>query len=79
MVESIVQAKPQLKSVLADLISKSERLGSEASLAVAEKGTSVTLDLATGADLLAYISWVRSTLVPAVLVVYGDLAADVQA
>ena len=75
VIDTVVKAQPEFKQLLTDLIAKSEALGTEASIDVADRGASITLDIKTAADLLSFVSWVRSALVPVVLQTYGALGA----
>lgn len=76
VIESVVASHTEIKKTLADLISKSEALGADITLDVADRGTNILLDEKTGTDLLNYIAWIRSTLVPVVLKTYTEIKGD---
>ena len=77
VVASIVDSHAEIKQTLTDLVTKSEALGADITLDVSARGTNLLLDVQTGDDLLAYIQWIRSTLVPQIVATYGAIKADV--
>ena len=77
VVGSIIDSHAEIKQTLTDLNSKSEALGADITVSVADKGTNLLLDVQTGTDLLNYVAWIRSTLVPLVVKTYGEIKTDI--
>jgi hypothetical protein len=72
-----IKDSPTLKSVLTDLVAKSEALGADAVSVAGADGINLATDAKALADVEAYIAWIRATLVPIVISLYSDLKTDI--
>lgn len=78
VLESAITHEPELKSVLTTLIGKCEIIAADTAKDVLEKGLSLPDDLTTILAVKDLGEYVKSTLIPLVTKLYGEVKTDLQ-
>jgi hypothetical protein len=77
VVGTAIKDQPQVKEVLTTLVSDGEAIIASGALDIAGKGLNLINDAATLALVEAYFAYIKSTVIPMVETIYGQVKADV--
>ena len=78
LLDTAITNEPQVKSLIANLITQAGTVISTGSTAVAGKGANLLADAATLAAAESFFTYFKDTFLPAAESLYKDLAADVK-
>lgn len=74
-----IKDDPQVKAQVLELVKQAEAVIADTALAASEKGINLTQDAKALGDAEAFFTWFKSSFIPFVERVYGELKADVTA
>lgn len=78
VIASAIQNQPAIKSAVLDLVKQATTVIGDVGADVASKGIDLASDARTLADAEAFFQYFRSTFIPLVEQVYGEIAADIK-
>jgi hypothetical protein len=79
VLETAITDQPELKTTLTTLVTKVEAIGADLVVDATGKGVNLVSDAKTIADVTAFLTWAKGTLVPTIEAIYGQITADVTA
>jgi hypothetical protein len=72
-----IKDQPELKDVLTQIVTRAEAIGGAAVAAAGGDGINLTADATVLADAEQFFLYIKSTLVPIVEAIYGEVKADI--
>jgi hypothetical protein len=76
LLDTAIQDQPKVKEAVIDLIKQAGVVTGDVTIDVTDKGVNLVADLQTLKDIVAFFNYFKSTWVPLIEQLYGEVKAD---